>query len=63
MANYGQPFPLNIPPDGDGKIVSKKRWTLQEVQAMSATEYQSNLQNPEFVAAIDNLYKKPEPEK
>lgn len=60
MANYGQPIPTEIPHDGDGKIVSKKRWTVQEVQSMSANDYAHNMQNPDFVAAIDSMYPKPE---
>ncbi len=61
MANYGQPIPTEMPHDGDGKIVSKKRWTVQEVQSMSANDYARNMQNPDFVAAIDGLYKTEKP--
>ncbi len=61
MANYGQAIPTEIPHDLDGKIVSKKRWTVQEVQSMSAHDYARNLQNPDFVAAIDAM--RPQPEK
>lgn len=61
MANYGQPIPTEISHDLDGKIVSKKRWTVQEVQAMSAIDYARNLQNPDFVAAIDTMNSNPKP--
>ena len=61
----GQKNPLHAgtPHDPHGSIVERKRWTLQEIQNMSAEEYRINLSNPDFVAAIDGFNAKmPTPE-
>lgn len=55
MANYGQPIPTEIPHDGEGTITSRKKWTSQEINSMSAAEYAKNMTNPDFVAAMDSI--------
>ena len=51
----GQAIPTEIPHDGEGKIVSRKTWTTQEINAMSSSEYARNMTNPDFIAAIDAI--------
>lgn len=59
MAHYGQPIPSEPAHDHDGKVVTRKRWTIQEIQAMPSWEYAKNLQNPDFAAAVDDFFKNP----
>jgi hypothetical protein len=52
--NYGQRDPAAVvPPDGEGRVVQKKRWTAEEISAMPADVYARMLSNKNFVSAID----------
>lgn len=53
--NYGQRDPASVTsPDGEGKIIQRKRWTREEIMSMPSAEYARHLSDPNFVAAIDN---------
>ena len=49
----GQKIPSTVPHKHDGRIVNRKTWTSAEIDRMGADEFQRNLANPDFRAAID----------
>ena len=63
--SIGQIPPTAVEPSGEGRVVQKKTWRLEEIKGMSAAEYQMNLGNPDFAKAVDEMFTPapPEPEK
>lgn len=57
----GQRPPLSAEHKGEGEVVVRKRWTLAEIERMSAAEYAENLKDANFVAAVDALGQPAEP--
>lgn len=56
---FGQPNPVHFPDSSEGRVTSRKQWTIQEIRAMSAADYAANLTNPSFRAAIDSMGRTP----
>jgi hypothetical protein len=56
--NASNPLTTAPPPPQPVEITDNrpKRWTVAQIRAMSAADFQKNLSNPEFIAAVDALY-------